>query len=85
MPEKIKFHSLAAILTFILLPPLWCLSVPAIIFSSEAKKFARLGAVTLARYFSDKSLKFVISSWLIFIILASAIFILYLMTDLSLI
>lgn len=72
MSEKINYHSLAAILTFILLPPFWLLSVPAILFSSEAKKFDSLGATTLARYFSEKSKRFIVSTWLIFIILAAS-------------
>lgn len=54
----IRFHSLRSIIAFILFPPLWCFSVPAIIFSSEAKKFYMMGAYNLAYYFADKSKRF---------------------------
>jgi hypothetical protein len=70
--KKMKYHTLGAIITFILLPPFWVLSVPAIIFSSEAKKFDKMGASILAQEFSEKARKFVVSSWLIFIILVAA-------------
>lgn len=67
--SKINCHSLGAILTFLCLPPLWFLSVPALLFSSEAKKFDSLGASTLARCYSDKSKKYIVASWAVFLTL----------------
>lgn len=84
MPEKIKFHSLSAIITFILLPPFWCLSVPALLFSSEAKKLAKLGAVTLAEKYAEKAGKFIVSAWLIFLILVLSALVLFLLVKMSL-
>ena len=83
--EKINYHSLAAILTFFALPLFWFLSVPAILFSSEAKKFDSLGAVTLARCYSHKSKKYIIAAWLTALILSAAalvLFLLLIITDL---
>ncbi len=67
-----NFHTLGAALTFILLPPFWFLSVPALLYSYDAKKFSSLGATILARTFAEKSLRFTKAAWLIFAILAGA-------------
>lgn len=68
-PPKNNFHSLGALLTFILLPPLWALSIPALVFSQEAKKLHSAGEYSLAESFSEKAKRFYISAWAIAVII----------------
>ncbi len=72
-PEKINHHCLKSIIAFILFPPLWFLSVPAILFSSESKRLYELGAHTLALRYADKANRFSTAAWLIFLITAGAV------------
>lgn len=71
--KKPSFHTLSSILTFILLPHFLCFSIPALIFSSEAEKFYKKGDMELSAYFSRKAKRFVVSSWLLTVIIAAAV------------
>ncbi len=79
VPEKINHHSLKSIIAFILLPPLWFLSVPALIFSAESKRLDELGAHTLALHYADKANRFATAAWLIFLIIAGTILLMVLL------
>ncbi len=79
------FNSFLSVITFILLPPLWCLSVPAIIFSSEAKHFYDNRDYVLYERFSLKAKKFNVAAWAVFAILASSLILIYTVSRLSLI
>lgn len=63
--RKHSYHYISGILTFIFLPHFWCLSIPALIFSSESKKMFDMGNISLSIYFSNKARRFIIASWLI--------------------
>ncbi len=65
-----NFHSLLSIVTFLLLPPFWFLSIPALVFSKEAKKLYNSGHVELSQIFSQKAKKFSVASWIIFVAMA---------------
>ncbi|MBQ7875694.1 MAG: hypothetical protein IJ316_00225 [Clostridia bacterium] len=80
-----KFYSLSAIITFFLLPPLWALSIPAIVFSKEAKTMYENGNIDLYERFSLCAKRFVVSAWAIFLILAITIAVLLVTIHLSLI
>lgn len=80
-----KFYSLAAIITFILIPPLWILSVPALVFSHEAKAMYNLGNIVLYERFSERTKRFLVSAWAIVIIFAAAVLVLLAVIHLSLI
>lgn len=64
-PKKYSFHFLSGILTFIFLPHFWCFSIPALVFSNEAKKLFEKENYELSHYFADKAKRFIISSWLL--------------------
>lgn len=83
--EKPKFYSLSSIITFFLIPPLWALSIPAIVFSKEAKAMYESGNIDLYKRFSLYAKKFVVSAWAIFIIFAVTIALLLVTIHLSLI
>ncbi len=78
-PEKINHHCLKSIIAFILFPPLWFLSVPALIFSAESKRLYELGAHTLASHYADKANRFSTAAWLIFLIIAGTILLMVLL------
>ncbi len=80
-----KFYSLAAIITFILIPPLWILSIPALVFSQEAKTMYSLGNIELSERFSERTKRFLISAWAICAISAAAVVALLAVIHLSLI
>lgn len=84
-PPEPKFYSLLSIITFIILPPLWCFSVPALVFSSEAKHFYSLEQFDVYLRFSDKAKKFNVAAWAIFATLSLAFFAIYAISRLSLI
>lgn len=71
--KKPSFHTLSGILTFILLPHFFCFSIPALIFAGEAEKFYKKGNMELSVYFSRKAKRFVVSSWLLTVIIAAAV------------
>lgn len=60
-----SYHYLSGIITFILLPHFWCLSIPALIFSGQSKKWFSSGNVSLSIYFSNLARRFIIVSWLL--------------------
>ncbi|MGM9551162.1 MAG: CD225/dispanin family protein [Clostridia bacterium] len=76
-----NYHSLLSIITFILLPPLWFLSIPSIVFSSEAKKCYNEGYTPIALRFAQKARKFAISAWIVFALIVLAGLSLYLFTN----
>lgn len=80
-----SFHTLAAIITFILIPPMWFLSIPALIFSSEAKNLYHTGLIELCEVYREKAKRFIVASWAIFLTMASTFTILWFITHLSLI
>lgn len=79
------FYSLSSIITFILLPPLWFLSVPAIIFSKEAKAMYKAENFELYLRFSQRTRRFILSAWAVFLTLALSVLALLLTIRLSLI
>lgn len=80
-----RFYSLFSIITFFLLPPLWFLSIPALVFSKEAKTMYNLGQTDLYLRFSERARKFIVSVWAIFFIFLIAVLLLLLTIHLSLI
>ncbi len=78
-PEKINHHCLKSIIAFILFPPLWFLSVPALIFSAESKRLYELGAYTLAFRYADRANRFSTAAWLISLIIAGTILLMVLL------
>ena len=76
-PGRENFYSLLSIVTFLLLPPFWFLSIPALIFSKEAKKLHKMGYAELSEIFALKAKKFSVASWIIFLAFALTMFILY--------
>lgn len=72
--KKFSFHILSSVLTFVLLPHFWCFSIPAIIFARESKRFFTAGNIPLSRYFANKAKRFIVSSWLITLVVALILF-----------
>lgn len=83
-PEP-RFYSLWVIITVILLPPMWPLSIPALFFSEEAKKLCKNGYGHLAFSYSIKIKRLIISSWAIAIIVLVTSLALFFISHLSLI
>lgn len=80
-----KFYSLSAVITFFLLPPLWALSIPAMVFSKEAKTMYEIGNIDLYERFSLYAKRFIVSAWAIFLIITFVIIALLVTIHLSLI
>ena len=84
-PPAPKFYSLISIITFIILPPLWCFSVPALVFSSEAKHFYAKEQFDTYLRFSRKAKKFNVAAWAVFATLLLSALAIYAISRLSLI
>lgn len=79
------FHSLFAIITFLVLPFMWALSVPAIVFSHEAKALYTSGNIELSEKFAEKARRFLISAWAISSVMLLSVVVLWVIIHLSLI
>lgn len=82
---RAHFYLARAITAFILLLPLFFLTVPAIVFSVKAKKHYYNGNMALSEKYADLTKRCVNSAWAIAFILILTSFALHFISHLSLI
>ncbi len=83
--SRTRFYLARAITAFILLLPLFFLTVPAIAFSRKAKKYYSAGNTVLSDKYTDLTKRCVNSAWAIAFILIITSFALHFISHLSLI